>query len=321
MGKPYSSDLRGRFVAAMDKDMSASAGRGAGCVSRARQRFGGPPPGNTRLGPRRFPRGVTGVPRPLRPTRRRSSGGWRKRLFLREIVSRLADEGIESSGSSVARLLARHGITRKKDCGRCRAGPRGHRLRPQRMAGLNPDKLVFIDESGFDTRMTRRFGRGAPCVGAVPHGHWRSNTFIAGLRSNRIDAPMLIEAAMEGDAFRARLGQMRAPTLRAGGMVVCDILGGHKNAKARAAIETRSAELRFLPACFPDPNPIEMVFAKLKALVRSAAARCDTLCSAIASALTISTPQECARYLRHAGYDSRSHTHKQASLGLSLLIH
>jgi transposase len=87
--------------------------------------------------------------------------------------------------------------------------------------------------------------------------------------------------------------------------VICDNLGVHKNAKARAAIEARGAELRFLPTCSPDLHPTEMVFAKLKAIVRSAAARCaDTLCNAIASALAALAPQECARYRRHAGYAS-----------------
>jgi len=176
------------------------------------------------------------------------------------------------------------------------------------MTALDPSKLVFIDESGFDTKMTRRCGRaarGAPCIGTVPHGHWRNNTFIAGLRCDRIDAPMLIEGAMDGDVFFAWVEQMLAPTLRPGDIVICDNLSVHKNTKARATIEKCGAELRFLPAYSPDLNPIEMVFAKIKALVTSAAARCaDTLCTAIASALTAFTPQECARYFRHAGYAS-----------------
>jgi transposase len=180
------------------------------------------------------------------------------------------------------------------------------------MMALDPERLVFIDDSGFDTRMARRCGRaarGVPCVGAVPHGHWRNTTFIAGLRSDRIDAPMLLEGAMDGDAFCAWIEQMLAPTLRPGDLVICDNLSVHKNARARAAIEACGAELRFLPAYSPDFNPIETAFAKLKALVRSAAARCaDTRCtaiaSALASALTAFTPQECASYLRHAGYAS-----------------
>jgi hypothetical protein len=197
------------------------------------------------------------------------------------------------------------------------------------MTALALEKRAVSDESGFDTKMTRRFGRaarGAPCLGEVPHGHWQTQTpdqvrgklFIAGLRSDRIDAPMLIGGAMDGDAFCAWVEQMPAPPLSPGDPVICDTLSVHKNAKARAAIEARGAELRFLPACSPDLNPIEinraftrssgvhaLMFAKLKALVRSAAARCaDTLCSAIASALDAFNPRECARYLRHAGYVS-----------------
>lgn len=129
------------------------------------------------------------------------------------------------------------------------------------MTALDPEKLVFIDESGFDTKMTRRFGRaarGAPCLGAVPHGHWRNNTFIAGLRSGRIDAPMLIEGAMDGDAFTAWVEQMLAPTLRMGDIVICDTLSLHKNAKARAAIEARGAGLRL-----PHP-PIRQTSIPLK---------------------------------------------------------
>jgi transposase len=190
-----------------------------------------------------------------------------------------------------------------------------------KMPGLDPAKPIFIDESGFDTKMTRRSGRskrGKACVGAVPHGHWRNNTFIAGLRTDRIDAPMLIEGAMDGAAFCAWVAQSLAPTLTAGDIVICDNLNVHKNARARAAIEARGAELRFLPAYSPDLNPIEinrtltrthgvrvLIFAKLKALVRSAAARCaETLCIALKSALEAITPDECASYIRHAGYGS-----------------
>lgn len=176
------------------------------------------------------------------------------------------------------------------------------------MTSLDPAKLIFIDESGFDTKMTRRYGRsvrGTPCVGSVPHGHWRNNTFIAGLRADRIDAPMLLEGAVNGDAFCAWVEQSLAPTLTTGDIVICDNLNVHKNARARAAIEARGAELSFLPAYSPDLNPIEMLFAKIKALVRSAAARCaDTLCSALKSALEAVTQTECANYLRHAGYAS-----------------
>ena len=177
----------------------------------------------------------------------------------------------------------------------------------EEMAKLDPAKLVFLDESGFNTKMTRSMGRcarGAPCHGAVPHGHWGNNTFIAGLRADRIDAPMLLQGAMNGEAFAAWAEQELAPTLGKGDIVICDNLNVHKNAQAKAAIEARGAKLRFLPAYSPDLNPIEMVFAKIKAIVRSATARCfDTLCTAIGAALKAIPPDECANYLRHAGYE------------------
>jgi len=218
----------------------------------------------------------------------------------------------------------RHGITRKKTVvaaeqtgaaiARARTAWREGRtaLDPEKRVfpetRVFPEKLVLIDESGFDTKMTRRFGRaarGAPCLGAVPHGHWRNTTFVAGLRSDRIDALMLIAGAMDAAAFCAWVEQLLAPTLSPGDLVICDNLSVHKTAKARAATQARGAELRFRRAHAPDLNPLDMVFAKLKARVRSAAARCaDTLCSAIASALNAFNPQECARYLRHAGYAS-----------------
>ena len=120
------------------------------------------------------------------------------------------------------------------------------------MTALAPEKRAVSDESGLDTKMTRRFGRaaqGAPCPGEVPQGHWQTQTpdqvrgklFIAGLRSDRIDAPMLIGGAMDGDAFCARVEQMPAPTLSPGGLLICDTLSVHKNAKTRAAIEARGA--------------------------------------------------------------------------------
>ena len=153
------------------------------------------------------------------------------------------------------------------------------------------------------TRARGRSERGKPCFGSVPHGHWHNNTFIAGLRSDRVVAPMLIPGPMDGDAFVVWVERALAPTLDTGDIVICDNLNVHKNATARAAIEARGAELRFLPAYSPDLNPIEMLFAKIKALTRSAAARCfNTICEAIAKALDAVPDAECSNYLRHAGY-------------------
>lgn len=174
------------------------------------------------------------------------------------------------------------------------------------MKSLNPGALVFIDESGFSTKMARlrgRSARGKPCPGSAPHGHWMNNSFIAGLRKGRIDAPMLIPGAVDGAVFAGWVQKALAPALNEGDIVICDNLSVHKNAAARAAIEARGAQLRFLPAYSPDFNPIEMLFAKIKALIRSAAPRCfDRLWKAIGKALDAVSPEECANYLAHAGY-------------------
>lgn len=175
------------------------------------------------------------------------------------------------------------------------------------MITLDPAKLIFIDESGFSTKMTRLRGRaakGTPCIGSVPYGHWGNTSFIAGLRHDRVDAPMLIKGAVNGAIFAAWAEQALAPTLKPGDIVICDNLNVHKNAEARKAIEAKGAELRFLPAYSPDLNPIEMLFAKIKTIVRSEAARCfDSLCDALKKALEAVKPDECSNYIRHAGYE------------------
>lgn len=174
------------------------------------------------------------------------------------------------------------------------------------MTDLDVGSLVFIDESGFDTKMTRLRGRstrGKPCIGSVPHGHWRNNTFIAGLRVDRVDAPMLLPGAMNGEAFATWIEKALAPTLSEGDIVICDNLNVHKNAEARKAIEARGATLQFLPAYSPDLNPIEMLFAKIKAVVRAIAPRdFDALCKALKEALNKVAPTECRNYIRHSGY-------------------
>ena len=155
-------------------------------------------------------------------------------------------------------------------------------------------------------RLRGRSARAKPCFGSVPHGHWDNGTFLAGLRSDRVIAPMPIPGAMEGDAFTVWVSQALAPALNEGDIVICDNLSVHKNASARAAIEARGAEPRFLPACPPDLDPIEMLFARIKALARNAAARCfDTISTAIGKALGAVSPTECFDYLRHAGYDRK----------------
>lgn len=175
-------------------------------------------------------------------------------------------------------------------------------MQPELRAG----KLIFIDESGFDVKMTRRFGRarsGAPCIGTVPFGRWGNNTLIAGLRMDGPCAPMLMQGAMNGGWFCHWVETQLAPSLAEGDIVICDNLSVHKNKRARAAIEAKGAELRFLPPYSPDLNPIEQAFAKIKGIVRGLAPRCfDTLCEAIKTALNAINQQECANYIQNSGY-------------------
>ena len=138
---------------------------------------------------------------------------------------------------------------------------------------------------------------------AVPHGHWKTTTFVAALRHDRIDAPCVIDAPMNGELFLAYVEQFLAPTLSPGDIVVMDNLPAHKVAGVAQAIEARGAELRYLPPYSPDLNPIEQMFAKLKALLRKAAARTiDALWDTIGALLNAFSPTECTNYLRNSGY-------------------
>lgn len=176
----------------------------------------------------------------------------------------------------------------------------------EHQAELNPQKLIFIDESGLSTKMARLRGwapRGQRCRAPIPHGHWKTVTFVGGLTLDGFVAPMLLDSAMDGEAFRAWCEQMLAPALRPGNVVIMDNLPGHKVDGVRQAIEARGATLRYLPAYSPDLNPIENAFAKLKAHVRKLAARTiDKLEVAAADALRQFKPQECANFFAHAGY-------------------
>jgi transposase len=175
---------------------------------------------------------------------------------------------------------------------------------------LNPENLVFIDETGAKTNLVRLFGRaprGQRLVAPVPHGHWMTTTFVAALRHNEISAPCVFDGPMDGASFLTYVEHFLAPTLRQGDIVVMDNLASHKVAGVKEAIERAGATLRYLPAYSPDLNPIEQAFAKLKAALRKAAARTfDALIKAIADALASFTSQECANYLTNSGYRHQS---------------
>jgi transposase len=172
---------------------------------------------------------------------------------------------------------------------------------------LDPERLVFIDETGLNTKMARLRGRcrrGERLRMAVPHGHWRTTTFVAGLRLSGLDAPMLIDGAMNGEAFLAYVRRVLVPTLQPGDVVVMDNLRSHKSAAVRAAIEAAGAELRFLPPYSPDLNPIEFAFSKLKAQLRKAASRTKhALWSAVATTLDAFTAAECTNLFTATGYE------------------
>ncbi len=145
--------------------------------------------------------------------------------------------------------------------------------------------------------------RGSRLVAKVPHGRWKTMTFIAALRHDRIDAPWFIEGPIDGDSFRLYVKEVLLPTLRPGDIVILDNLGSHKSKAVRQMIRSVGARIFFLPKYSPDLNPIEQVFAKLKHLLRRTAARtADAVCVAIADALDAFTPQECANYLKNSGY-------------------
>jgi transposase len=154
--------------------------------------------------------------------------------------------------------------------------------------------------------MARRYGRaprGERLVAKVPWGHWKTVTFVAALRWDRITAPAVFDGPMDRDCFLAYVEQILAPTLKPGDIVVMDNLASHKVAGIKEAIEATGATLRYLPPYSPDLNPIEQAIAKLKSHLRKEAARTfETLIEAIARALKTFTPQECANFIANAGY-------------------
>jgi len=156
--------------------------------------------------------------------------------------------------------------------------------------------------------MARRYGRcrrGQRLRLGVPHGHWKTTTFLAGLTSRGIIAPFVLDGAINRDAFETYLEKVLVPELRPGDTVIMDNLSSHKGQKVRQTIETAGATLLYLPPYSPDFNPIENAFAKLKALLRKAAERTiDGLWTAIGRLLDLFTPAECKNYFKAAGYDA-----------------
>jgi transposase len=171
---------------------------------------------------------------------------------------------------------------------------------------LNQHRLIFLDETGTTTKMTRLRGRclkGKRLRANAPFGHWKTQTFIAGLRCNRLTAPFVIDAPMNRRIFDTYIETQLCPTLKPGDIVIMDNLPAHKSPKAEQAIRARGAWVLFLPPYSPDLNPIEMAFSKLKAHLRAKAARTiHTLWQEIGRICDLYHPHECQNFFKAAGY-------------------
>jgi transposase len=173
---------------------------------------------------------------------------------------------------------------------------------------LDPSKLIFIDETGANTKMVRTRGRapkGQRLIGREPWGHWKTTTFTAGLRCNGLVAPFVLDGPMNGEAFLVYVEKILVPALSPGDIVVMDNLAAHKVQGVRNLIEEAGSKLLYLPPYSPDLNPIEMAFSKLKTLLRGAAERSvEALWQRIGQLLDAYSAEECANYFSQAGYAS-----------------
>jgi transposase len=224
-------------------------------------------------------------------------------LTVRALRAELETErGLRVGYGAVWRFLAREGLSFKKKPARRRARWRRHQAR------IDPTRLVFVDETWAKTNMTRTHGRaprGQRLVAHAPQCRGTTMTFLAALRHDRIDAPCVIDGPINGVLFLAWVQQFLVPALRPGDVVVLDNLGSHKGRAVRRALRAAGAHLLFLPPYSPDLNPIEMMFAKLKTLLRRADERSiAAVWNRIGSLLGAFSAAECANYLRHAGYAS-----------------
>nr|WP_284312054.1 IS630 family transposase [Labrys miyagiensis] len=218
--------------------------------------------------------------------------------------------GIAISHARMWHMLKRLGLTYKKrpihaseqkrpDVAAARRQWRGSQI------WLRPSRLVFIDETWASTAMARHYGRCKRGQRLMPHGHWKTTTFIAALLVDGLTAPCVLDGPVNGDCFKAYVEQILAPTLEHGDIVIMDNLGSHKVPGVRQAIEAVGAELLYLPPYSPDLNPIEMLFAKFKALLRAAAKRSiHDLWDEIAATLPRFLANECRNYFSAAGYST-----------------
>ena len=312
MARPYSMDLRERAVARIEAGESVRSVAEALSVSPSSvvkwsQRLratGSVRPG--KMGGHR-PRAITGAHRLWLLNRTGSD------FTLRGLVAELAGRGLKVDYRTMWSFVRAEGLSFKKksvlpaeqnrpDVARRRARWKAHQSK------FDASRLVFIDETWAKTNMAPLRGwspRGQRLKAKVPHGHWKTLTFLAALRAGAVTAPCVFDGPINGESFLAYVVQVLAPTLRPGDIVILDNLGSHKGKAVRQAIRAVGARLLFLPPYSPDLNPIEQVFAKLKHLLRKAARRTvEETWKAIGSLLDNFPPQECSRYLLNAGYAS-----------------
>ena len=232
-------------------------------------------------------------------------------VTLQALCDRLsAERGVKADTSMMSRFFRRIGVTVKK-----RPLSRASRIARTSAATANDGEPIrgsstlggwFIDETWTKTNMTRLRGwapRGERLVDKVPQGKWKTATFLAALRNDRIDAPCLFDGPINGERFHAYVEQFLVPTLKPGDVVILDNLGSHKGKAVRRTIRNVGARLVFLPKYSPDLNPIEQVFAKFKTLLRKAEARSyEAISDACGKILAQYPPAECAAYLKNAGY-------------------
>jgi transposase len=317
MPRPYSLDLRRRIIASCRqgiayRQVSDVYGVSASCAvklaARARQTGSlepdtlGRPPGSGKLEPYRDFLIDTVTARPD--------------ITMPELAARLEEvHAVVAHPASLSRFLRKAGFTYKKtliasERQRSDVARKRHSWihRRQPIMREMAHRLVFIDETSTNTKFTRLRGRatrGARLPGAVPHGHWTNQTFIAGLRCSGLTAPWIILGAMDRDAFDVYIETQLAPTLSPGDVVILDNLKVHDSATARAVLARHGAWFLFLPPYSPDLNPIEMAFAKLKAHLRAAGARTyEALWRAVGNICELFEPKECWNFFRHAGYVS-----------------
>lgn len=169
-------------------------------------------------------------------------------------------------------------------------------------------RLVFIDETSTNTRLTKRTGwsrKGSRFVAYAPFGHWKTQTFIAGLRCHGLTAPWIVNAPMNSRIFETWVDTQLAPTLSKGDVVILDNVGFHKSERAEQLVRAKGAWLLFLPPYSPDLNPIEMAFSKLKALLRKRAARSfDTITQALGDIISLFSVKECRNFFKAARYEA-----------------